>query len=232
LLRLGIELRREWNTGAGYQFDIAYPPQTTFNGVQGFDRPRRFDALPPLATSALYADLAWRISLGPVGVAVQPGLRLDMLHEGSTWLSGARASDLQPRLYGEIAPFPALRLRGGWGLTAKTPALGRLYPSPQYFDVVNVNWFTTDPAERLAVLTTSIRDPTTADLGLSTGDKREVGLDLATPRAGAALSVVLFRDRTLGGVGFSPVTGYLLPASEYTSSIGGKPVNAPAKGKS
>lgn len=28
------------------------------------------------------------------------------------------------------------------------------------------------------------------------------------------------------------VTGYLLPASEYTSSIGGKPVNAPAKGKS
>ena len=40
-LRAGAEFRREWNTGGGYQFDIEYPPQVEFNGVNGYDRPRR-----------------------------------------------------------------------------------------------------------------------------------------------------------------------------------------------
>ncbi len=32
----------ERNPGDGYQFDVEFPPQVTFTGVQGFDRPRTF----------------------------------------------------------------------------------------------------------------------------------------------------------------------------------------------
>jgi outer membrane receptor protein involved in Fe transport len=210
-LRAGLELRREWNAGPGYLFDIEFPPQVAFNAVQGYDRPRRFDAIPPLATSAVYVDdrLVWRL-FGPATLDLQAGLRADLLHDGTWWTSGSRDAVLEPRVNAQLSPWPWLRLRAGWGRAAKAPTLGQLYPAPQYFDVVNVNWYATDPAERLAVLTTFIRDPTNAALGFSTADKREAGFELATPRGDAALSLVAFRDRTTGGIGYAGDPTFLL----------------------
>ena len=66
--RAGLELRRESNTGPGYQFDIEFPPQVTFNGVNGFDRPRAWDSIPPLVTSAFYLDDKWSTSIGRDGM--------------------------------------------------------------------------------------------------------------------------------------------------------------------
>ncbi|HEX9729424.1 MAG TPA: TonB-dependent receptor [Gemmatimonadales bacterium] len=206
----GVELRREWNDGAGFLFDIERPSQVLFNGVQGFDRPRRFDAIPPVATTAIYLDDRLVRNLGSMTLTAQVGLRLDLLHRGTTWLSGVRDAALQPRVNAEIAPWPWLRLRGGLGRTAKTPALGSLYPAPQYFDVVNVNWFTSDPAERLAVLTTFIRDPTNTDLGFAVGEKQEAGVRIATGQRELTLDVVVFRDGTVGGIGFRRVPGFLV----------------------
>jgi len=208
--RAGFELRREWNTGAGYQFDIANPPQATFNGVQGFDRPRPFDAVPAVATSAAYLDGIARIMLGGIGFTGQAGLRAEMLHRGTSWLSRVRDVVAQPRFNAEIAPLSWLRFRGGWGKTAKLPPLSMLSPPLQYYDVVNVNWFTTDPAARLAVLSTFIRDPTNDALAFSVGTKAEAGFELATARRNAALSVVFFRDKTDGGVGYAPEPGFLV----------------------
>ena len=213
VFRAGTELRSEWNAGAGYQFDIEYPPQVSFNGVQGFDRPRRFDAIPAEVTSAFYVDdrLSWRV--GDAGrFDVQAGLRLDLLHRGSTWLSGVRDDVLQPRLNLEYAPQTWLRLRAGAGRMAKTPALADLYPSPQYYDVVNVNWYANDPAERLAALTTYILDPTNPSLRFSKADRAELGLEADMPRAGMQVSVMGFLDRLNGGVGIEPEPTYLLRA--------------------
>jgi hypothetical protein len=207
--RGGLEIRREWNGGPGYQFDIEFPPQVTFNGVQGYDRPRRYDAVPPVANTALYLDHRARAALGGVALDLQAGLRLDLLHSGTSWLSGARDHVLQPRLQGELAPARWLRLRGGWGRTAKLPPLSALYPAPQYFDVVNVNWFTTDPAARLAVLTTFVSDPTNPDLGFAVGTKSELGFEVATPRRDLSLAVTFYRDRTRGSAGLNPIPGFL-----------------------
>jgi hypothetical protein len=207
--RGGIELRREWNGGPGYQFDIEFPPQVTFNGVQGFDRPRRFDAVPPVASTALYLDQRARAALAGMALDLQAGLRLDVLHRGTSWFSGARDQVLQPRLQAELAPVGWFRLRAGWGRTAKLPPLSSLYPAPQYFDVVNVNWFTTDPAARLAVLTTFVQDPTNPDLGFAVGTKSEAGFEIATSRRGASLAVTFYRDRTRGSAGLNPVPGFL-----------------------
>jgi len=206
----GAELRREWNSGAGYIFDIEFPPQATFNGVQGFDRPHRFDAVPPVATTGLYLDdrVVGTLPLG-VGLDLQAGLRADLLHRGTTWLSGARDALLEPRLNAQLTLWPWLRVRAGLGRSAKSPTLAALYPAPQYFDVVNVNWFTNDPAERLAILTTFVRDPTNPDLGFSVGKKREIGAELAISRQ-SSLTLVAFGDDIERGIGFRREPGFVL----------------------
>jgi TonB-dependent Receptor Plug Domain/CarboxypepD_reg-like domain/TonB dependent receptor len=202
-LRVGTELRREWNAGAGYRFDIETPPQSSFDGINGFDRPERADRVAPLPTSAGYADLRLLRTL-PYGMTLdlQPGLRLDVFHRGEWWLSKPRDQALQPRLAAQLAPVSWVRLRGSAGRTAKLPPASLLYPPPQWFDFVNVNRFTPNPAERLAVLTTFRIDPTNADLGLAVADKREWGVEVDLGRPGATLAVVRFDDRVSGAAGF------------------------------
>lgn len=210
-IRIGGELRREWNGGNGYQFDIEFPPQVSFNGVQGFDRPRAFSELPPLATSALYLDdRLLRVLPGDVPLTLQLGVRLDALHDGSHWFTRARDLSVQPRVNAELGIAPWLRVRAGFGEAAKLPTLASLYPPLQYFDVVNVNWYTNDPAERLAILTTFIRDPTNADLGFSVARKMEAGLELSHQGTKSALGLVVFRDRTRDAVGFASEPAFLL----------------------
>jgi hypothetical protein len=202
VFRAGLELRREWNTGPGYQFDMAFPPQTSFNGVNGYDRPRPFDDVPPLVTSGFYVDQRASWPLGREGsFSVQGGLRLDLLHEGSAWLSGVRDQMLQPRLALEFAPARRFRFRAGAGRLSKVPSLASQYPGLQYYDLVNVNYYANDPAERLAVLTTRIVDKTNPDLGYIQADKLEAGVE-ADVGDGALLSLVFYRDVSNGAVGF------------------------------
>jgi hypothetical protein len=208
-LRVGSEVRREWNAGAGYSFDIEFPPQVSFTGVQGFDRPRPYDALPAFTASALYVDDRLSRVVGGMPLDVQAGVRLDALHADGGWPGGVRDVVVQPRLNAQLAPRRGVRLRGGWGTSAKLPSLSAIAPAPQFYDVVNVNWFTNDPAERLAVLTTFIRNPTNPDLGMATARKAEAGFEVDLgPRATVALTG--FSDRTNGSVGSAPVTDFIL----------------------
>jgi hypothetical protein len=208
-IRGGAELRREWNSGPGYSFDLDRPPRIRFNGVDGFQRPRPFSEIPPLATTALYVDDRLSRTLpGDRPLRIQAGVRLDVLHEGGTWVTGARDAVLQPRINAELGLTEWLRLRAGWGRVAKIPPLGMLHPAPDYYDLVNVNHYTTDPAERLAVLTTFIRDPTNPALGFSVARKAEAGVEMVL--GGSALSVVVHSEKILGAVGLHPEPSYLL----------------------
>lgn len=226
-VRGGTVLRREWNAGPGYQFDIEFPPQMSFNGVQGFDRPRRFDDLDAVAASAVYLDDRVVGALGGRwSYDVQAGLRLDLLHEAGYWASGVRDGVLQPRLNAQLSPRPWLRLRAGVGRTAKQPSLGQLSPARQFYDVVNVNWFAPDPAERLAVLTTFIQNPDNPVLGFSRTTKAEAGIEVA-PARDLSLSVTAFRDRTEGGVGIRSTPAVIFrdryELSDSTIGTGARP---------
>ena len=209
-IRAGAEFRREWNSGPGYQFDIEFPPQVGFNGVNGFYRPRRYDEIPPVASSSFYIDDHFTRTLpGDMTLDVQLGLRSDMLHRGTSWFSKTRDIVAQPRLNVQLAPRPWLRLRAAGGVTTKAPSLGSLFPAPQYFDVVNVNWYPPNPDERLAVLTTFIRDPSNPDLQLTRSKKVEAGFEVDLGSA-AAITLTAFRDQLLKGVGFDQRTSFLI----------------------
>jgi Carboxypeptidase regulatory-like domain/TonB-dependent Receptor Plug Domain len=225
-VRVGAEARREWNDGPGYQFAIETPPQSSFDGVAGFDRPRRYDAVPPLPTTAAYLDdrLVRALPWG-MGLDLQAGMRVDVLHRGRWWASRPRSAVGEPRLNIQLSLRPWIRLRAGAGRLAKVPSLGAMYPPPNYFDVVNVNWFTNDPAGRLAILTTSIRDPTNKRLGFSSTQKAEAGLEVDVGQT-ATISLTAFSDRTAGAVGFRQLPGSLLRAHYQltdSSTTSGRP---------
>ncbi len=225
-VRAGLEARREWNAGSGYAFDIAKPPQASpFNGTAGYDRPRTFSTIPSLATSALYVDSRFSARRGQMLADVQSGLRLETLHDGG-WTSGVRSAQLQPRLTARLAPRPWFRLTGGIGVVSKSPTVAQMNPAVQYYDLVNVNRFTPDPRERLAVVTTFIRDPRNPSLGPSRARKQEAGFELDGGARRGALNVVFFDDRIRGAVTLKrePST---LPRARYAladTAIGsGKP---------
>ena len=203
----GVEFRREWNNGAGLQFDPQFPPSIGWNGVHGYDRTRTFDEIPALATSAFYVGDRLSTRLGPLAADIHAGIRLDLLHDAGSWFAGARDQVLQPRITLETAPRRWLRLRGGWGRTAKVPAVGDLYPASQYFDLVNVNYFANDPVERLAVLTTFIEDPTNPELGFSVGTKAEAGFEIDV--GDGAIALTAFRDRIDGAVGIGAIPDFI-----------------------
>ncbi|QJR34268.1 TonB-dependent receptor [Gemmatimonas groenlandica] len=200
-LRIGSEVRREWNVGEGYLFDVSRPPQASqFNGTAGYDRPRDFRDTPPSATSGIYTDARLSARSGTRTVDLQAGIRLETLHDGSWWTSGVRSSQLQPRLTAQAAPWPWLRFRGGVGVVSKSPTIAQLNPARQYYDLVNVNRFTPAPSERLSALTTYIRDVGNPDLGLSRAQKQEVGFELDGGARRGSISVTWFDDRIRGAV--------------------------------
>ena len=200
-LRLGLDVRREWNDGEGYLFDISKPPQVSmFNGTAGYDRPRTFSDIPAFSTSGLYADTRFAYRKGQLSAEVQPGLRLETLHDGSWWVSGSRSSMLLPRLTAQVSPRSWVRLRGGIGAVSKTPTIAQLHPALQYYDLVNVNRFTPDPRERLAVVTTYIKNPSNVNLGMSRSSKSEVGLELDGGARRGSVSLTWFNDQVNGAV--------------------------------
>lgn len=210
-LRIGSELRREWSSGPGYQFDIEFPPQVEFNGVQGYARPRRYDDIPAIATTALYADDdVLRAFAHGVTLETQIGARVDILHRGDLWLSGARDAAFEPRMNAELGVTSWLRFHGGAGRLAKIPSLGDLAPAPQYNDVVNVNWYANNPAERLAVLTTSIVDPRNPGLGYANLDRLEGGFSIDLFRAAVHADVTTYVDRLSQGAGIRAEPTFLV----------------------
>ena len=209
LTRSGFELGREWNGGPGFLFDIEFPPQVTFNGVQGYDRPRRFDQVPPLVTSALYFDDRMSRTVGNTLVNLQAGVRLDLLHDGSTWASAVRDAALGPRLQLEIAPRERVRVRAGVGRVAKVPFLSDLSPGVQYYDLVNFNYYANIPAERRAIVTTRILDRNNGNLQMMRSDKAEIGVEFDLGRGGQ-ISLAAYRDRIRNGIGVRERPTFLL----------------------
>jgi hypothetical protein len=135
-------------------------------------------------------------------------LRLDLLHQGDHWFAGVRDAVLGPRINAEFSPWRWLRLRAGWGLVSKSPWLLQLYPDPQYYDVINVNWFTDEHDERLAVLTTFVEDVTNDDVGFAVAEKAEAGFELGF--GSSAISLVAFRDHIRDGIAIRGEPSFLL----------------------
>jgi len=193
----GTEYRNDGNNGLGRQFDPTRPPRQNYSVG---DRPRSYEEIPSLVQLAYYAESLFKGSVFSKNIALQTGLRYDIL-QPENLLQGKSGNVLAPRLNLAIETIKNLNIKLGYGITSKAPTLNFLYPGNRFIDLVNFNYFAVNPAERLVIMTTRVFNTDNPNLRASVANKMEIGLDYE--KAGLNGFVTAFRENTTGAFGFN-----------------------------
>jgi outer membrane receptor protein involved in Fe transport len=220
----GAEWQYTRNDGSGRQFDITKPPRQNYSVG---DRPRTFSDIPAYDLLSFYAEERLAGEIFGVRTIVQVGLRSDNVVPISLF-RGRYGTTRTPRFNVSVEPREHLWLRFGYGETAKVPTLSHLYPGPRYFDLVNLNYYATNPAERLTIVTTRIIEPQTAHVRPFITTKREFGVDWKDDEWNATLTG--YSESTVGAFGTNRFVASL-PYERYAvvqTNIGTPPTVAPA----
>jgi hypothetical protein len=191
----GFEYRYDGNNGAGRMFDPSRPPRQNY--AVG-DRPRSFAEIPAMVQLGYY--LEEQISSTVLGkeLNINAGFRYDNIQPNGIF-KGKFGNQILPRLNLAMETFPGLRMKAGYGLTAKAPTLSFIYPGKRYIDLVNFNYYAQNPAERLVVMTTKVFDTTNEELRSYTSEKFEVGFDYE--KNGFRGYLTAYRENTNGAFG-------------------------------
>lgn len=189
----GTEWKTDVNFGEGKVFDPLMPPS------EGLRR-RPYTEIPALNQFSVYAEDNISKTLWNRELKVQAGLRFDLVQPGRDESLNA----LSPRVNASFELVPKmLKLRGGWGITAKAPPLVYLYPEKAYFDFVNysnIGQTGMDDAQKLCVMTTKVYETSDSSLKMARNMKSEIGLDFEYN--GMRLSVTAFREFMKNGYSF------------------------------
>ncbi len=195
---LGMEWRHDSNSGQGRLFDPRTPPRQNYS--MG-DRPRSYAEIPALNQIGLYLTDRWNLSLGERDLVLDVGLRTDLMPVSAQ----PELSELQPARRWLVIPTPRInallpitgnwQARAGFGIMAKMPTLSYLYPNPVFFDLVNFNYFASDPAERLVVLSTRRIIPDTSPLRAYRSQKWEAGVVYSPAQASWDFSLTFFQEQ-------------------------------------
>jgi outer membrane receptor for ferrienterochelin and colicin len=132
----------------------------------------------------------------------QAGVRFDNIQPRGLF-DGAFGSALSPRLNLTLEILDGIWLRGGYGVTVKSPTLSQLFPDRKYFDLVGFNYFAPNPAERLVMITTRVVEPKNPHSRYFSATKSEIGVDLSI--GGISANVVAFRENTAGAFGINRI---------------------------
>lgn len=151
---LGADFKTDGNLGEGQVFDPMTPPKNSIVAVS--NRPRKYKDIPFVSQVGVYIEenMTWTFA-EKRNLNIQAGLRYDNVLNFKDVFSPRINMSL------DILPQNALSLRGGWGITAKAPTVGYLYPDYAYFDFVNYNGMTNleSPAnQQFAMVTTRAFD--------------------------------------------------------------------------
>lgn len=221
---LGADWKLDANYGAGRTFDEKLPPRTTDN--TGF-RERAFKDIPALQQAAVYFEDKISANLKGHDLAIQLGLRFDNVQP---FQSNAK-SVLSPRINASYELVKKFYLRAGYGITAKAPTLLYLHPDVAYFDMVSLNHYKDNPAERMALMTTRVFNTENPTLEIAKTSKNELGFDWSFARK-KRLSVTLYYEETKNGYEMSSSlnTTQFTTIPKYkveSSPAGQKPVLSP-----
>ncbi len=224
---MGAEWRTDANYGSGKSFDQTRPPRLSGNSSM---RPFSYENIPALNQLSFYAEDQIYGKLFGRNIDLQLGLRYDNV-QPTKFLSSNLGTVLSPRFNISYQLSNALNIRGGYGITAKAPTLLYLYPQDAYFDLLNFNYYATNPAERLLIVTTRRFNSGNNNLKIATNNKAELGFDY-TLFGSRQLRVTLFKEHIKNGYDFGSTlqTSVLIPVTNYvvvSAPSGQPPVVAP-----
>ena len=173
--------------------------------------------MPGLHQIAAYAEDQFTWNLNKVNrLRATAGLRFTALQP----FGDVATMALSPRLNLSFAVTKWLDIRGGIGMSSKTPGLNYLYPDKKYADLEAANYMPTNdlPAQILAYRTMVYEVAYSKNMKNATTTKIEAGLDFKLPH-GRKLSLLAYRDKTPNG--FGSVTDYLTYTSSYFTQTQG-----------
>lgn len=194
-LLVGLEYRHDGNNGSGRQFDPTRPPRQNYS--MG-DRPRSYADIPALNQLSYYLENRLNGHIFGKEFNLNTGLRFDNIQPENPF-KGQFGNILAPRLNFAIETIKNLRLKAGYGITAKAPTLSYLYPGNRYYDLVNYNYYASNPAERLVVISTMVFDTKNENLKSYQAKKMELGFDY--DHHGFLGYITGFREITTGAFG-------------------------------
>lgn len=190
---LGADFKSDGNEGKGTQWSMDNPPYRSVLNAEASFRPRNYKDIPYINTFGFFVqdNFGWHINRHVLNIGA--GLRWD-----HTSVAG---SMLSPRINASFGIIPdILKIRGGYGVTAKMPTLYYLYPQDAYFEYINFNNLadTNIPeSERLFITTTKVQNAQNRELEIARNSKAEIGLDLHLDKVN--LSVTGFIERLKNG---------------------------------
>lgn len=190
-LNYGIDFSYDKNFGSGRNISgNVVSPASGFPG----NRAAKFHEIPASKTYSLFAQSDLTREYDKVSFVLRTGLRYDYMIE--------RYNLLSPRLSLSTKFYNKFRIRAAWGLSYKSPSMITLYPGPSYLDLINLSWFTNNPLERLAVITTFIEKQDNSHLKPSKGETFEVGLDYESH--GFSFNLTAYRKNLSNGISTEP----------------------------
>ncbi len=173
---IGSEWTTEKNDGKGKVFDINNPPGfSSYNSL----RPRPYKDIPSLNTFSLYIENDFKFELFGRSFNGNIGLRYDN-YDPVNNSSLKKHEFFSPRMNISYEVVNKLRLKAGWGKTAKSIPMLYLYPEKAYFDFLNLNYYNSlgnGQKEYFFLNTTRVFETENPDLKVATANKKEIGLN-------------------------------------------------------
>lgn len=209
--KVGLDWKYDKNWGKGQIYDITRPlnPNNT-------NRPRAFSDIPAGTELSLFAEDALRFRAGEHRFVVTAGLRAMMpLNVGREYEMHGKVY-VDPRVNVQWR-LPAVgewnfEVAGGIGRHTKTPTLDQLYPDPIYADLVQMNYYPTDPDLRRINMVTYVWN--NANFALRPARNLKWEVRLGAEREGFNFSATYFQERMTDG--FRTMTYYkALPYKNY-----------------
>ncbi|MFD1630617.1 TonB-dependent receptor [Pseudopedobacter beijingensis] len=203
-LAFGSDYRYTKNFGKGQVYDLDKPTYYTQTGTMSV-RPRAFSDIPAMNNLSFYAEdkLIAKIDKHILEAAI--GARANALIGMNNSYTIANKLYIDPRINSRwhlpkvmVNEKPLLLTIGaGYGIHTKFPTLDQLYPTKNYKDFIQLNYYHNNPEYRTAHVKTYITDATNFNLKPITNNKWEISSDINYNRY--RLTVTYFNEITNSG---------------------------------
>lgn len=199
-IHAGIDWNFMKNYGDGQVYDTTQP-MTPGNNV----RPRKYSDIPSLQNLSIYAEDDVKASFGRNNFDLTAGVRLQTMPGLSSnyAMKGKFYADPRFNLQWRI-PMPrnwSLALSGGLGWMTRMPTQAQLFPQDKYVDLVELNYYTTNAADRSVYFMTYKWNDTNYDLKPARNRKWEIRTDMSFK--GNRMSITYFREHMNNAFGQS-----------------------------
>ncbi len=183
--------------GEGQQFDVSLPMNPTSNA-----RPYRYIDIPAIQKLSFYTEFDQHFNWNQHIIKLQAGFRAGQLAGIDSHYAMNKKWYPDPRINLSWS-MPKNKHQIDWtfyaayGWLHKFPVSAAIYPTMQYFDIIELNYYSQNPGLRSLFILTKIMNPVNYEIEPSLNKKTELGLKIAAK--GVTLHLTGFYEKNNNG---------------------------------